>query len=153
MICEIHLRVNGKDYPARVRPDELLVDVLRDQLGLQGTKKGCGTGDCGACTVLLDGKPANSCLILAVAAEGCDITTIEGLSQGATLHPVQQAFIDHGAVQCGFCTPGMLMNAYALLLKNPKMTREQIVAGMENNLCRCSAYTRIIPAIESVAKK
>lgn len=149
----IKFKLNGKQTTLEVDGDRKLLWVLRTDLGLTGTKYGCGTGICGACTVVVNNEAVRSCTLPVRGVQGKDVITIEGLAKNGKLHPLQQAFIDHGAVQCGFCTPGMLMNAYALLLKNPKMTREQIVAGMENNLCRCSAYTRIIPAIESVAKK
>ncbi len=149
----IRFKLNGKQTTLEVDGDRKLLWVLRTDLGLTGTKYGCGTGLCGACTVVVNNEAVRSCTLPVSRVQGKDVLTIEGLAKNGKLHPLQQAFIDHNALQCGFCTPGMIMNAYALLLKNPKMTREQIVAGMENNLCRCSAYTRIIPAIESVAKK
>ena len=149
---EIVLRVNGIDYPVDVVIDELLVDVLRDKLGLTGTKKGCATGDCGACTVIIDHRPVTSCLVLAVAAEGKSIETVEGLSKAERLHPLQQSFIDHGAVQCGFCTPGILMMAKAFLDENPNPTVESIKAGMAGNLCRCTGYRKIIDAILAASK-
>jgi carbon-monoxide dehydrogenase small subunit len=148
----IVLNVNGIDYPATVLADELLVDVLRDKLGLTGTKKGCATGDCGACTVIIDGRPVTSCLVLAVAAEGKSIETIEGLSSNEKLHPLQQSFIDHGAVQCGYCTPGVLMMAKAFLEANPNPTEDLIKAAMEGNLCRCTGYKKIIEAILVASK-
>lgn len=144
---EIRLHINGQPYSVRVEPDELLVDVLRDRLELIGTKKGCGTGDCGACTVLMDGCPVTSCLVLAVAAEGKSITTVEGLAGGDRLHVLQQSFIDHGAVQCGYCTPGLLMMAKSILDQNPTPTEAEVRAGIAGNLCRCTGYTKIVEAI------
>jgi carbon-monoxide dehydrogenase small subunit len=149
----IQLIVNGNIYDVMISPRDVLVDVLRKQLGFTGTKKGCGHGDCGTCTVLINDRPTLSCLTLAIACQGKKIVTIEGLEKNGVLHPIQQSFVDHGAVQCGFCTPGMIMNAYAMLLKNPRLTREQIITGMDNNFCRCSGHKRIVQAIESVAKK
>jgi len=151
MSLTIELSVNGLIWPVTVEADELLVDVLRERLGLRGTKKGCGTGDCGACTVLLDGRAVNSCLILAVAAEGLAITTIEGLAEGDDIHPIQQAYIDQGAVQCGFCTPGMIMATRGLLDENPQPTRDEIRTALAGNICRCTGYGRIVAAVESLA--
>jgi len=151
MLKEIVLHVNGQDYAVQVEPDELLVDVLRDRLGLTGTKKGCGTGDCGACTVLLDGQPVTSCLVLAVAAEGKSIRTVEGLSDGEKLSDLQQAFIEHGAIQCGYCTPGMLMVATKLLEDNPQPSEDEVRTAIAGNLCRCTGYVKIVEAIMSVA--
>jgi len=148
---KIRFKLNGKDTILEVEGDRKLLWVLRTDLGLTGTKYGCGTGLCGACTVVINKEAARSCMLPVRSVQGKDVLTIEGLAQGDTLHPLQQAFAEHGAVQCGFCTPGMIMNAYAMLLKNPKLTRAQILAGMENNLCRCAAHTRIVEAIESVA--
>ena len=148
---EIVLHINGQNYPVQVEPDELLVDVLRNRLGLTGTKKGCGTGDCGACTVLMDGRPVTSCLVLAVAAEGKSIATVEGLSDGDKLSALQQSFIDHGAVQCGYCTPGMLMVAKKLLDDNPHPTKAEVRAAIAGNLCRCTGYVKIVEAIMSAA--
>lgn len=148
----IVLQINGQNYPVAVEPDELLVDVLRDKLWLIGTKKGCGTGDCGACTVLLDGRPVTSCLVLAVAAEGKSIQTVEGLAHGRQLHILQQCFIDHGAVQCGYCTPGLLMMAKHLLDANPCPTEAEVRAGIAGNLCRCTGYTKIVKAILAAAE-
>ena len=149
----IRFKLNGKQTALEVEGDRKLLWVLRTDLGLTGTKYGCGMSLCGACTVVINKEAVRSCMLPVHKVQGKEVTTIEGLAQGDKLHPLQQAFMDQGAVQCGFCTPGMLMNAYALLLKNPKLTREQIIAGMENNLCRCSAHTRIVKAIESVAKR
>ncbi len=149
----VQLRVNGELHEINVEPQRTLVEVLRDELGLTGTKKGCDRGDCGSCTVIMDGKIVASCLILAVEAEGSEITTIEGLAEDDNLHPVQQAFIEHGAIQCGFCTPGMILSAKALLDQNPKPTEEEVRKGMSGNLCRCTGYTKIIEAILAAAEK
>lgn len=149
----IHLRVNGEDYELEVDPRRRLLDVLRDDLGLTGTKEGCGTGDCGACSVLLDGKLINSCLKLAVSADGADILTIEGLAQGGTLHPLQEAFMEKGGLQCGICTPGMIMAAKALLDENPHPTVEEIRLALAGNLCRCTGYTKIIESVQAAAEK
>jgi aerobic carbon-monoxide dehydrogenase small subunit len=144
------LTINHKDYELTVEPNETLLEVLRDRLGLTGTKAGCNTGDCGACTVLMDEKPVNSCLVLAVRAQGCTICTVEGLAEGEDLHRIQAAFLDKGAVQCGFCTPGMLMTAKALLSENPHPSKDEIKEALSGNLCRCTGYVKIIEAIESV---
>jgi carbon-monoxide dehydrogenase small subunit len=147
----ITLRINGQEYRVDVEPDELLVDVLRDRLRLTGTKKGCATGDCGACTVLMDGRPVTSCLVLAVAVEGKAIETIEGMADGERLHPLQQAFIDHGAVQCGYCTPGLLIVGRYILDHNPRPTEAEVRAGIAGNLCRCTGYTKVVQAILAAA--
>lgn len=149
----INFRLNGKPTTLDVESDRMLLWVLRTELGLTGTKFGCGESLCGACTVIVDRKAVRSCQFPVKEVRGKEVTTIEGLAKNGSLHPLQKAFADYGALQCGFCTPGMIMNAYALLLKNPKLTRDQIVAGMENNLCRCAAHQRIVQAIESVSKK
>lgn len=151
MVVHVNLRVNGRVHEVQVKPDAFLVDVLREQLGLTGTKYGCGMGECGACTVLADGQPIYSCLTLAVEAEGKEITTIEGLDRGGELHPVQRAFIEHGGIQCGFCTPGMILSAVALLSVNPKPSEEDIRRALSGNLCRCTGYMKIIEAVQSVA--
>jgi len=143
--------VNGEAYEVIIEPHVLLIDVLRDKLGLTGTKYACGAGDCGACTVLIDGKPSFSCLTLAVTAKGKSILTIEGLAEGNELHPIQQAFVDKGAIQCGFCTPGMILSAKALLDENPEPTREEIESALAGNLCRCTGYVKILDAVESAA--
>ncbi len=130
-----------------------LLDLLRNVFGLTSVKEGCSEGECGACTVLLDGKAATSCTVLAVQARGKSVVTIEGLSSDGALHPIQQAFIDHDAIQCGFCTPGMIMSAYALLKHNPSPTREEIRRGIEGNLCRCTGYLPIIDAVEDAARR
>jgi aerobic carbon-monoxide dehydrogenase small subunit len=146
----IELKVNGNRYDVMVSPQDLLADVLRKKLGLTGTKKGCGEGDCGTCTVIVDGSPLLSCITLAMACQGKEIVTIEGLETDGQLHPLQQAFVDHGAVQCGFCTPGMILSAKALLDKNPNPSREQIKRSLSGNLCRCTGYTKIVEAVEAV---
>ena len=147
----INLIVNERLYRPNVKPNESLADALRNRLGLLGTKKGCNEGNCGSCTVILDGKPVRSCLILAVAVRGRKITTIEGLANDGELHPLQRAFVERGAIQCGFCTPGMIMSAYALLRDDPNPTEIEIKNALSGNLCRCTGYTKIIDAIRSVA--
>jgi len=149
---QVSLRVNGEIYDLLVESRHTLLRVLRDELGLSGTKKGCDTGDCGACTVLMEGKPINSCLTLAVEADGKDITTIEGLARGNELHPLQEAFIQAGAVQCGYCTPGMILTAKALLEENPNPSEEEVKRAIAGNLCRCTGYVKIIQAIQAAAK-
>lgn len=147
---KIHLTVNRKLYELFVEPYQLLVDIIRDEIGLTGTKKGCGSGDCGSCTVILNGKPVNSCLILGVDVDGSEILTIEGLRREGELHPIQEAFINFGAIQCGFCTSGMIMSAKALLDTCPNPTEEQARMAISGNLCRCTGYTKIIEAIMNV---
>lgn len=153
MLHEITLTVNGDPYTVAVKSHHTLLKVLREQLGLTGTKIGCENGECGACTVLMDGDPVNSCLVLAVEADGHAIQTVEGLSTDGKLHPLQQAFIDHNAIQCGFCTPGMLMVAKGLLDKNPDPNEDEVREAITGNLCRCTGYVRIVDAIMDVAKK
>jgi carbon-monoxide dehydrogenase small subunit len=148
----IKLTVNGDVYEVLIEPNEILVDVLRDKLDLTGTKKGCGTGDCGGCTVIIDGKSVNSCLMLAMEADGKEILTIEGLAKNGELHPIQKAFINEGAIQCGYCTPGMVLSAKALLDENPHPTEEEIKFGIAGNLCRCTGYVKIIKAIQVASK-
>ena len=148
----IELNVNNALYQVEVGPEETLLDVIRDKLGLHGTKKGCDTGECGACTVILDGMPINSCIYLAIRADKKSIMTIEGLGTPENLHPLQQAFIKNAAVQCGFCAPGMLMSAKALLDENPSPTEHEIREGISGNLCRCSGYVRIIKSIKEAAE-
>jgi carbon-monoxide dehydrogenase small subunit len=144
--------VNGTWYEVSVQPWESLLEVIRDRLGLTGTKEGCGLGECGACTVIMEGKTVNSCLVLAVEADGKQITTIEGLADGEKLHPIQEAFIEHGGLQCGFCTPGMIMSAKALLDENPNPSEEETRRAIAGNLCRCTGYAKIIESISSAAK-
>ena len=144
----IKLTVNGRKCELVVEPNESLVEILRDRLGLTGTKIGCGVGDCGTCTVLMGGKPLNSCLVLAVQANGKTITTIEGLKVDHGLHPLQQAFMDNGAVQCGFCTPGMILSAKALLDRNPNPQEPEIRRAISGNICRCTGYQKIVNAIQ-----
>jgi len=148
----IHLTINDKEYDVAVEPNELLVDVLRYRLGLTGPKKGCGMGDCGSCTVIMDGDAVNSCLVLGVQAHQRKITTIEGLETDGELHPVQKAFIEHGAIQCGFCSSGMILSAKNLLDKNPKPTELEIRSALSGNLCRCTGYQKIVEAVKSVGR-
>jgi len=143
----IELKVNGESYETAVDPHRTLLEVLRENLGLTGAKEGCDLGACGACTVLIDGKAVLSCLTLAVDSQKKEITTIEGLAKEGKLHPLQQNFVNHGAIQCGFCTPGMILSAKAMLDKNPKPTEEEVKRGISGNLCRCTGYTKIIEAI------
>jgi aerobic carbon-monoxide dehydrogenase small subunit len=145
---EIFLKVNGEIYRMSVPDDRTLLQAIRDDLGLTGTKEGCGVGECGACTVLVDGRPVNSCLALAVEMEGREITTVEGLAKDGVLDPLQQAFMEEAAVQCGFCTPGMLMSARGLLNKNPFPTEDEMRKAIVGNLCRCTGYDPIIRAIK-----
>jgi carbon-monoxide dehydrogenase small subunit len=149
---DIVLKVNGIQYNLNVEAHRTLVEVLRDTLGLTGTKKSCNEGECGACTVLMDGKPVASCLVLAIAAQGKEITTIEGLSQGERLDPVQEAFVKHTAIQCGFCTPGMVMAAKAFLDENPKPTPAEVRKAIAGNLCRCTGYQQIVDAVMAAAE-
>ncbi|MCL5935510.1 MAG: (2Fe-2S)-binding protein [Firmicutes bacterium] len=155
----INLVVNGESHEMAVLPEQTLLEVLREELGLTGTKKGCNQGECGACTVLVDGKPVSSCLVLAVSVNGKSVSTIEGLSQDGRLHPLQEAFVKYGAIQCGFCTPGMLLAASKLhraakyLLENrPKPSEQEIKEAINGNICRCTGYVKIVEAISSVAQ-
>ena len=148
----LHLIVNSESYDALVEPYCSLLDLLRDHLRLTGTKKGCDEGDCGACTVLLDGKTVPSCMVLALDARDKDITTIEGLAQGERLHPVQAAFVQYGGVQCGFCTPGLIMSSVGLLLENPNPTAEDVRFALGGNLCRCTGYSKVIQAVLQAAE-
>ncbi len=144
--------LNGKRVSVDTAPDRRAVDLIREDLGLTGTKEGCGTGECGACTILIDGEARLSCLMAAAQLNGCEVTTIEGLSQGETLHPVQEAFIDHGAIQCGFCTPGMVLSAVDLLRRKERPSRDEIADGLAGNLCRCTGYQKIIDAVEASSR-
>jgi len=150
----ISLQVNGDTYELAVNPWRTLNEVLREDIKLTGTKLGCGTGDCGACTVLIDGKSVSSCLTLAVEVQGMEITTIEGMAPNAEeLHPIQESFIEKGAIQCGYCTPGMIMSTAFLLKNNPNPTEAEIRAGLSGNLCRCTGYNKIVDAIADAAEK
>ena len=147
----VRFTLNGKPVQREVPNHRLLLDLLRDEIGATGTKEGCGTGDCGACTVLLDGKPVNSCLVLSGELDGADIVTIEGLNIGPELHPVQKAFLQDGGAQCGYCTPGMLMMSKALLDENPDPSEEDIRFALAGNLCRCTGYAKIVQAVQDAA--
>jgi len=149
---ELKLTVNGQPYELYVNPKTLLVEVLRDELGLTGTKRGCESAACGACTVNLNGVAVKSCSILALQANGGEVLTIEGLAQGTELHPIQKAFLDHGAFQCGFCTAGMLMSSNGLFTENPTPTIEEIKESIDGNICRCTGYNSILRALSAVAK-
>jgi carbon-monoxide dehydrogenase small subunit len=150
---KIKLTVNGQEYEVYSDPRTTLIDLLRDELGFTGTNKGCGTGDCGACTVIMNGSAINSCLVFALDADGSEITTIEGLGVGfdKSVHPLQKSFVEEGAVQCGFCTPGMIMVAKDFLDKNPNSTEEDFKEAIAGNLCRCTGYVKILKAIKKVA--
>ena len=148
---QVALTVNGKERVAEVKANLTLLELLRDELGQPGTKVGCETGDCGACTVLIDGEPMNSCLVLAVEAEGRAITTIEGVEKEGQLDELQEAFIAHGAVQCGYCSPGMILASRALLNRNPNPTRDEAIEAISGNLCRCTGYVKIVDAIMAAA--
>jgi carbon-monoxide dehydrogenase small subunit len=148
----LSMKLNGEEVTVQVKPSALLVEVLRDQLELTGTKVACGEGECGACTVLLDGVPVNSCLVPALKAQGREVLTVEGLAPLGDLHPLQKAFVEHGAVQCGYCTPGMLMSAKALLDHNPDPTEEEVRLAISGNLCRCTGYAKIVEAIQAVSQ-
>jgi len=150
---EVRIRLNGAWVTTEATAADTLLEVLRDRLGAHEVKNGCGQGDCGACTVLLDGKAVNSCLTLAVQADGREVTTIKGLGTPDHPHPLQESFVEHGAIQCGFCTPGMVLAAKALLDENPTPSRDEIREGISGNLCRCTGYTKIVDAIEDVATR
>ena len=151
-MTRIALDVNGRRHEAEVEPRSLLVYFLRDELGLKGTNVGCDTSSCGACTVLLDGESAKSCTVLAVQADGCEVTTIEGLAAGERLHPVQQAFHEQHGLQCGYCTPGFVMATVSLLKENPSPSEAEIRHALEGNLCRCTGYHNIVRAVEAAAR-
>lgn len=148
---KISFTLNRESVTVDVNGTESLLTVLREYLDMTGTKFGCGLGECGACTVLIDQKAVRSCMVAVEDVAGKDILSIEGLSSNGNLHPIQKAFVTHDSMQCGFCTPGMIMNAYGLLLRNPKPSRTEIISGMEENLCRCGSYNRIVDAIETAA--
>jgi carbon-monoxide dehydrogenase small subunit len=149
----VRLKVNGENYDIVIAPYRTLLDVLREELRLTGSKKGCDAGDCGACTILLDGKPVNSCLVLAATVQDAEILTIEGLAPKGKLHPLQQAFINEGAVQCGFCTPGVLMSLKALVDHNPTPTPEDVKIAMAGNLCRCTGYSKVFKAVAAATRQ
>ena len=150
---EVMLHVNGEDYEVSIEPKKTLLEVLREDLGLTGTKEVCDLGTCGACTILLDHRPVLSCLLLAVACKGKEIVTIEGLRQGEKLHPLQNSFIQHGAIQCGMCTPGMIMTAKALLDENPHPGEADVRAAIAGNLCRCTGYVKIVDAVLAASRE
>ncbi len=150
---KVTLRVNGEAYDLLTYPSKTLLEVLREDLHLTGAKESCGEGACGTCTVLLDGVPVRSCLLLAVEAEGREITTIEGLAKGGKLHPLQEAFVEHHAIQCGFCTPGMILTAKALLDATPAPTEEEIRRALSGNICRCTGYAKIVDAVKAASAK
>ena len=152
MKIPVTLKVNGETYELTIAPYRTLTDVLREEIRLTGTKKGCDVGDCGACTVLLDGKPVNSCLIVAATVQDSEILTIEGLAWGGKLHPLQETFLKEGAVQCGFCTPGVLMSLKALMDSKPAPTMEEVKTAIAGNLCRCTGYSKIFRAVESITR-
>jgi len=147
----VNFTLNGREYEILIEPQQTLIEVLRDQLDLTGTKYSCGVGECGSCTVLMDGRPTLSCCTLAIAARGKSILTIEGLAKGITLHPIQKAFIDYGAIQCGFCTPGMILITKALLDVSPDPTKEEVKQALAGNLCRCTGYVKIVDAVLAAA--
>jgi aerobic-type carbon monoxide dehydrogenase small subunit (CoxS/CutS family) len=153
MTYAIKLQVNGLKYAIEVEPEITLLELLRNKLGLTGTKHGCGSGDCGACTVLYNGKPVNSCLILAVEADGAVVETIEGVAKDGKLHPVQEALIEVGAVQCGYCIPGVVLSSKAFLTENPRPTEKEIRAGISGNICRCTGYAKIVKAVQTAAER
>jgi carbon-monoxide dehydrogenase small subunit len=150
---EIEFTINGKKKRISINTNDLLLEVIRDELGLYGPKYGCGTGECGACTVLMDGKPVLSCLTLAARADKKNIVTIEGIGTEESPHPLQEAFVEEGAIQCGYCTPGMILSAKALLDENPNPSEEEIKTAIAGNLCRCTGYVKVIQAIQRAAKK
>jgi carbon-monoxide dehydrogenase small subunit len=152
-MMEVKLNINKKDYHLNLNGHETLLEVLRDRLSMTGTKTACQETECGTCTVMINGKAVLSCITLAANAQGDEITTIEGLADGDVLHPVQQAFIDHGSVQCGFCIPGMIMSSVALLEKNPEPTQEEIEYALDGNICRCAGYPKIFSALRDAGKK
>jgi len=148
---KIKFRLNGRSYVLDVKPSKTLLEMIREDLKLTGTKEGCGEGECGACTVIMDGKTVNSCIVLAVEADNKEITTIEGIADNGKLHPIQEAFISQGGMQCGFCTPGMIMSAKTLLENNPRPNEQEIREGIAGNFCRCTGYAKIIESISMAA--
>lgn len=152
-MVEITFVINGEERTEQVKPNQRLLDLIRKDLGLVGAKEGCGKGECGACTVLLNQNPVASCLVLAAQVDGAEILTVEGLGSNAELHPLQEAFLEAGAVQCGFCIPGIIMTAYSLLQENPDPTRQEIRQAIAGNICRCTGYQKIVDAVELAAKK
>ncbi len=146
------LHVNGETYELEVKPQRTLLEVLRNELELTGTNEGCATGDCGACTVLLDGLPVTACLVLALDAHGRQVTTVEGLATAEELHPLQRAFVERGAIQCGYCTPGLIISAYALLQENPRPDEAAVRLAIAGNLCRCTGYTKVVEAVLAAAE-
>ena len=151
-LTEVFMRINGKEYTGKVEPRTLLVYFLRDELNLTGTHIGCDTGHCGACTIVMDGKAVKSCMVLAVQAIGAEILTVEGLADDDELHPIQEAFRENHGLQCGFCTPGLLMSSLALLRENPHPTETEIRRGIEGNLCRCTGYVNVVKSIQAAAE-
>ncbi len=149
----VELNINGQRYDVAISPEDLLIDVMRRKLDLTGTKKGCGQGDCGTCTVIINGRRALACLTLAIACQGSEILTIEGMEKNGKLDPIQDAFLNKGAVQCGYCTPGMIMSTKALLNENPDPSRDDIKRGLSGNLCRCTGYLKIFDAVEDAARQ
>jgi carbon-monoxide dehydrogenase small subunit len=149
----LRLKVNGKSYTIRVKASATLLDVIREELGLTGAKEGCGVGECGACTVIMGDKAVNACIVLAVEARGKEITTIEGLADGDKLHPIQEAFVEAGGMQCGFCTPGMILSTKVLLEKNKNPSDDEIRRGLSGNFCRCTGYTKIFESVRAAAQK
>ncbi|MCX8021839.1 MAG: (2Fe-2S)-binding protein [Syntrophorhabdaceae bacterium] len=149
----LNIKVNGKDYELQVKPWATLLDVIREEIGLTGTKEGCGEGECGACTVIMDGMAVNSCIVLAMEANNREVITIEGLAEGDRLHPIQEAFLEKGGMQCGFCTPGMIMSTKVLLDGNKNPTDEEIRKALEGNFCRCTGYTKIFESVKAAAEK
>jgi aerobic carbon-monoxide dehydrogenase small subunit len=150
---QVRFDLNGRQVDLEVRPDRRVLDLLREDLGVTGTKEGCGAGECGACTVLIDGEARLSCLMLAAQLDGRTVITVEGLARNDDLHPVQEAFAEHGAVQCGFCSPGMVLAAVDLLKRHPAPNRQQIRQGLSGNLCRCTGYVKIVDAVEAAARR
>ncbi len=148
----LRFTINGKEVEVAAKPEQSLLDIIRDVIGLTGTKCGCNKGDCGSCTVIVDGKAVKSCLMLALDVEGCKVVTVEGLEQNGMLHPLQKAFIEYGAPQCGYCTPGILMAATALLLKNEKPEKEDVLEALSGNLCRCGGYEKYVEAVLAVGR-